>query len=99
MPKSYKPEVIADSTGQWYGNALRFATREEALDNVRDLEMRWFSVRDTRVVESDDPVNYRWVSGKLVEVDRPDRVTTITVRAARSNEVDPDQKEMPLDDK
>ena len=27
---SFKPEVIADSSGQWCGNALRFATREEA---------------------------------------------------------------------
>ena len=31
---SFKPEVIADSSGQWCGNALRFATREEAEANV-----------------------------------------------------------------
>jgi hypothetical protein len=30
--------------------------------------MRWFAVRETRVVESDDPVNYRWDEGKLVEI-------------------------------
>jgi hypothetical protein len=65
---SFKPEVIADSSGQWCGNALRFATREEAEANVRDLMMRWFAVRETRVVESDDPVNYRWDEGKLVEI-------------------------------
>jgi hypothetical protein len=65
---SFKPEVVADSTGKFYGNALRFATREEAEANVRDLMMRWFAVRETRVVESDDPVNYRWVDGKLVEI-------------------------------
>ena len=65
---SFKPEVIADSSGKFYGNALRFATREEAEANVRDLEMRWLAVRDTRVVESDDPVNYRYVDGKLIEV-------------------------------
>ena len=29
---SFKPEVIADSSGQWCGNALRFATREEAAE-------------------------------------------------------------------
>ncbi len=57
---SFKPEVIADSSGQWCGNALRFATREEADANVQDLMMRWFAVRETRVVESDDdPINYR----------------------------------------
>ena len=65
---SFKPEVIADSSGQWCGNALRFATREEAEANVQDLMMRWFAVRETRVVESDDPVNYRWEEGRLVEI-------------------------------
>lgn len=60
MAKSWKPEVIADSTGKWYGNALRFATAEEAIANVCNLASRWTSVRDVRVMESDDPVNYRW---------------------------------------
>jgi len=45
---SYKAEVIADSSGQWCGNALRFATRKEAEDNVADLMMRWLAVRETR---------------------------------------------------
>ena len=66
--KSYAPEVIADSSGQWCGNALRFATREEAENNVRDLMMRWMRVRDTRVVESNDPVNYTYIGGKLESV-------------------------------
>jgi hypothetical protein len=65
---SYAPEVIADSSGKFCGNALRFATREEAEANVHNLMMRWFSVTDTRVVESDDPVNSRWVDGHLEEV-------------------------------
>src|ERR1700694_4363842 len=64
-PMSFKPEVIADPSGKWCGNALRFATREEAEANVQDLMMRWFAVRETRVVESDDPVNYRYVDGRL----------------------------------
>lgn len=62
---SFKPEVIADSSGKWAGNALRFATREEAEANVADLARRWFLVRETRVVESDDPVNYRWTANGL----------------------------------
>jgi hypothetical protein len=57
---SYAPQVIADSSGKWTGNAVRFATRKEAEDYVLDLKWRWTSVRDTRVVESDDPVNYLW---------------------------------------
>jgi hypothetical protein len=62
---SWKPEVIADSSGKWCSNALRFATREEAEANVQDLMMRWFAVRETRVVGSDDPVNCRYVDGRL----------------------------------
>jgi hypothetical protein len=62
---SYKPEVIADGYGKWAGNSLRFATREEAELNVAALADRWFAVRETRVVESDDPVSHRWVDGKL----------------------------------
>ncbi len=54
---SYAPEVIADSSGQWTGNGLRFATREEAEEWVKDLSYRWTLVRETRVVESSDPVN------------------------------------------
>ena len=53
---SFKPEVIADSSGKWSGNALRFATEEEAKIYVDDLMMRWTAVRDTRVVEVEDPV-------------------------------------------
>jgi len=66
---SFKPEVIADNSGKWCGNALCFATKEEAEANVRDLMMRWFAVRETRVVESDDPVNYRYVDHKLIPVE------------------------------
>ena len=66
---SYKPEVVDDNSGKWAGNGLRFATREEAEANVRDLRARWLLVTDTRVVESDDPVNYRWIDGQLVAVE------------------------------
>jgi hypothetical protein len=48
---SWKPEVIADSSGQCCSNALRFATREEAEAYVADLAMRWTLVRETRVVD------------------------------------------------
>lgn len=67
MAKSFAPEVVADAGGQWAGNALRFATRKEAEDYVADLAFRWIAVRGTRVVESDDPVNYKWENGQLIE--------------------------------
>lgn len=65
---SWKPEVMVSGERNWAGNALRFATKEEAEANVRNLMNRWLLVTDTRVVESEDPVNYRWVNGKLEEV-------------------------------
>lgn len=68
---SWAPEVIADSSGKWCGNALRFATREEAELWVRDLSWRWLLVRETRVVESSDPVNYRIVNGVMSAVEAP----------------------------
>lgn len=66
---SWKPEVIADGIGKWAGNALRFATKEEAEQNVEALMLRWWAVRETRVVESEDPVTHRWVDGKLEHLD------------------------------
>ena len=53
---SFRPEVIADSGGKWTPNGLRFRTREAALAYALDLSMRWTAVRDTHVVECDDPV-------------------------------------------
>jgi hypothetical protein len=65
---SWKPEVIADSTGNWYSNALRFATEEEAYASARSLAWRWTAVRDFRASESDDPVNYQHIDGKDVRL-------------------------------
>lgn len=65
---SYAPEVIADHTEKWTGNGLRFETREEAQLWVYDLANRWFAVREVRVVESTDPVNYKLSNGLLEEV-------------------------------
>jgi hypothetical protein len=62
---SYKPEVQADSTGQWRGNGCAFATHAEADLYVRDLAWRWTAVRHTRVVESSSPVTCRFVDGRI----------------------------------
>jgi hypothetical protein len=66
---SFKPEVIADSSGEWSGNACRFATEDEAKAYVHDLFMRWTLVRETRVVPSDDDVNCKWEGGRAVFLD------------------------------
>ncbi len=65
---SFKPEVIADSSGKWVGNGLRFATYDEAYAPASDLAGRWMLVRDFRAVESEDPVNYTFVDGKLQSI-------------------------------
>ena len=61
---SYKAEVIADNSGEWASNGLRFATKEEAAEYLSDLAWRWTSVRETRVAESDEPVNTRRENGR-----------------------------------
>ena len=53
---SWKSEVIADNSGTWCGNALRFATKDECDRYGRDLASRWMLVRDVRSTECDDPV-------------------------------------------
>ena len=65
---SYKPEVQADNTGTWAGNACRFATEEEAEAYVCDLATRWTLVRHTRIVPSDDPVTCQWVEARTYGV-------------------------------
>jgi hypothetical protein len=67
---SWAPEVKTINDDNSYGNALRFATREEAEKNVADLRSRWLLVTETRVVESDDPVNYKWTETGLVAVEK-----------------------------
>ena len=70
---SFKPEVQTDNTGKWYDNALRFATEQEAYESARDLAARWFAVLAYRAAPSDDPVNYKYINGKLeqAESDQP----------------------------
>jgi hypothetical protein len=66
-PRSWAAEVLADRSGIWSGNLLRFASQTEAEAYVNDLALRWFLVQDTRVIPSDDPPNYRWIPGKGME--------------------------------
>ncbi len=64
---SWKPEVMV--SGKWAGNALVFATREEAEQNASDLLMRWFVPTDSRAVESSDPVNYSYAGRQLTRLE------------------------------
>lgn len=53
---SYKVEVIADNSGHWISNALRFPDQRSAETYGAGLAWRWTAVRDWRVAESSDPV-------------------------------------------
>ena len=57
---SFKGEVIADNSGKWVSNACRFATWAEADYYIHDLMYRWMAVKEVRVVECGDEVNYVW---------------------------------------
>jgi hypothetical protein len=67
---SWISEVLVAGDPKWYGNGLRFATRDEAEKYVRDLEGRWTSVRRTRVAESDAPATHRWSGGHAVQLEK-----------------------------
>lgn len=62
---SWKPEVTTGSDPTFYGNALAFATREEAEANAKDLFGRWMLCTGWRAVESDEPVTHTYVDGVL----------------------------------
>lgn len=63
LKPNYRPMVFVEN--KWVGNALVFATREEAEANVKALEWRWMAVKDTRVDETDEPANYSFIDGRL----------------------------------
>jgi hypothetical protein len=52
---NYAPEFQADSTGEWRGAAVSFATKEEAIAYIVSRDSRGTSLLDIRVVESGDP--------------------------------------------
>lgn len=65
IPESYAAEVIADNSGKWVANQLRFATKSEAEMYGLNLFSRWLAVRERRAVGSADPINARWKDGHL----------------------------------
>ena len=66
---NYKPGVKTNMADDFSTNALVFATREEAQGSADELSWRWLSVVDTGVIETTDPVNYRFVNGKNVRIE------------------------------
>lgn len=65
MPTSFKPEVRTGVDPKFYGNNLAFATREEA---ETFLAAHWTIDGRYRVIESDQPVNYKLVDGVTARI-------------------------------
>jgi hypothetical protein len=66
---SWKPEVQTGD-GIWTGNALRFATKWECDNYLKDLWSRWSTVTDMRSVECHLNPNYRFIDGRAIHMDR-----------------------------
>ncbi len=47
----FKVQVIADSSGEWVGNGLKFDTVEKAREYAVDLSCRWILVTAWRVID------------------------------------------------
>lgn len=62
---SFKPQVTTGNDPTFYGNALAFATREEAEASAKDLYGRWTLCTGHRAIESDEPVSHTYVDGVL----------------------------------
>ena len=60
---SYAPEIFI--AGKWTPNGLIFATKAEAHDYAADVAYRWFAASGWRGAVIDEPVNARFVDGKL----------------------------------
>jgi hypothetical protein len=56
VPRPYRVEVIADNSGKWCGNGLKFAAVELAEAYAVDLWSRWTLVRSWRVIDDDQKV-------------------------------------------
>ena len=63
---SYRPMMEFDERqrdgSHYVGNGLRFATKQEAEDQAKDLMSRWFVPCGYRIDLSTDRPNYRWDS-------------------------------------
>jgi hypothetical protein len=77
---SYTTEFQVDSTGEWRGGAVCFATEEEAIAYIVSRDPRGTSLLDIRVVQSGDPVNFSWVNSKA------ERVTPSSSRGTKARD-------------
>ena len=65
---SYQPQVRGVGEEAFTGNALRFATAEEAINYCINLQSRWMGCKggaeNRRALECDEPATHRWLQGR-----------------------------------
>jgi hypothetical protein len=60
---SWKPAIKVTGEEPFYTNGQTFATKEEAEKSAYNRFYFWFNATDHKAIESDEPVNYKWVDG------------------------------------
>jgi hypothetical protein len=60
---SFKPAIKTRQDKDWVKNGMAFETLYEAMTSARNLEALWTAVIDIAVIESNEPVNYKWIDG------------------------------------
>ena len=65
MP-GFKAEVQVGKD-PWCGNALVFATEEEATEYGEDLYCRWAAVNKWRAVPTEKEPNYQFINGAITK--------------------------------
>jgi hypothetical protein len=66
---SFKPEFQTLNDENYYPNNLAFETKEEAEASAQSTYSKWMLAAGWRVVESDQPVNYKIVDGVMHSVE------------------------------
>lgn len=65
---AWASEILSE--GEWVGNGIVLATKEEAEDYGSAMLFNCILFEDARVVTSEKPVNYKWEDGRLVRLDK-----------------------------
>lgn len=65
---SFKLGVKTPGDTEFVSNALVFETEKEAEDYGRDLFSRWMAVKETKVLTSEEAVNYQFINGRAERI-------------------------------
>ena len=58
---NWKPTIKVFGEAPYHTNGQTFATKDEAEKSARNRSWNWTMAEDFGTVETDEPVNYKWV--------------------------------------